>query len=197
MAPQKWSSENHTGPIPSFTTPFHLPIPPKTDIWALPPSHDVFTAPVLHTTLSHSSFSLLRATITAPWKHQYDQGGILISIVSASGPRRWVKCGVEMLDGTPRVGTVARDNWADWSLHPVVHSDGRTATVEFVNEVGKALWVYLIGEDRKRYPLREVAWWAGLKGETELQVGVYGAAPGEEGGLEVEFSGVQVNGEGK
>ncbi|KAF4548290.1 Hypothetical protein D9617_29g006660 [Elsinoe fawcettii] len=192
MSSEKWSATNYFGTLPDLSKPFDLPVEPNTDVWAKPPSLDVYNAPFLHRSLKHSSLSTIRATITAPWKYQYDQGGIMVAIVSPTGPRRWVKCGVEMLDGTARVGTVARDNWADWSLHPIVASDGKTATVEFVNKVGDALWIYLIGEDGKRWPLREVAWWAGVEAEAEFHIGVYGAAPGKDGGLEVKFSDVKI-----
>ncbi|PNS17996.1 Hybrid signal transduction histidine kinase K [Sphaceloma murrayae] len=188
-----WSSHAYSSPLPDLTTSFSLTIPSSTDVWAKPPSRNAFNAPFIYQTLRLSQLTSVQITVTASWTQQYDQGGIMVVVPSkTSQPDRWVKSGVELLDGVARVGTVARDIWADWSLHPVVHGDGKTATVLFENKTGDALWVYLIGEDGKRHPLREVTWWAGLDGEQEVQVGVYGAKPSTEGKLKVEYRHLEI-----
>ena len=175
------------GPIPNVEGSFHLDCPSGTDIWDKPPSTHDFNGPFIHKIMPLSSFTSLRITVTASWTYQYDQGGILVLVKSKDGVSRWIKSGVELLDGVPRVGTVAKDNWSDWSLSPLTAKDGKTATVEFEAGPGKALWVRLVGENGEKTPLREVTWWAALDEDAEVLAGVYTAKPSKEGDLRVEF----------
>lgn len=182
-----WQSHCLKGDIPNLEGSFHIDVPSDTDVWAKPPAHNKFDAPFIHKLLKLSKLTSVSITVTAQWAQLYDQGGIMVVVKSKSGENRWVKSGVELLDGVPRVGTVARDAWADWSLYPVVSKDGKSATVLFENKVGDSLWIYLIGDDGTKHPLREVTWWAELEADAELQVGVYGAKPSKGGDLRVEY----------
>ncbi|KJZ71356.1 hypothetical protein HIM_09239 [Hirsutella minnesotensis 3608] len=102
---------------------FTLAADPDTDIWKKPPSHDVFTAP--YRTLAKRptrSFVSASLTFSAPYAHQFDQAGLLLIFARPSAPgtpRKWLKAGVELFDGLPRLSTVACDAWSDWSVAPV------------------------------------------------------------------------------
>ena len=87
---------------------------------------------------------------------------------------------------------------SDWSLVPL--SEGATSVTVEVARKGGSLWVYLVREDGRRTPVREVTW-----GFTEatlelgaISLGVYTARPtkiaseGEEGALEVSYSGFEI-----
>jgi len=45
--------------------------------------------------------------------NQFDQAGIIAQIDSA----RWMKTGIEYVDGIPRMGAVVTNNYSDWSTH--------------------------------------------------------------------------------
>ncbi|RFU25932.1 hypothetical protein B7463_g10399, partial [Scytalidium lignicola] len=171
-------------PPSSTTTSFVLSPPVPSDIWRKPPSLDVFDAPIIYKSIPLSKFKRVRVTISAPWKTLYDQGGLVFvlppSPSSSEKQRRWVKSGVEFVDGKPFVSTVAADRWADWSLVKLGDEQGEV-TIEFERrEKDDTLWVYVI-EGGERAPAREVTWaLAEFGGEGEQQecwVGVYAAKP--------------------
>ena len=186
-------------PLPST---FTLTARPDTDIWRKPPSTFSFNAPILYQTLKLSEFKRARVTVNGPWKALYDQGGLCLYMPSANGEEKswkWVKTGVEVYEGRPHIGTVACHTWADWSL---VELDGNQVTMEIEREVEfgektSSLWVYVIGKDGKRKPIREITWvfealLRGGQSEDSLCIGVYAARPkrdedDKEGKLEVIF----------
>ncbi len=133
--------------------------------------------------------------MTAAWKDKYDQGGLYLGIQTPDTPR-WVKTGIEYLDGVPLVGTVAKDRWADWSLRPLETSSVEgVATIELENASDGSLWVWLIGEGGQKLPLREVTWWGDLAKDREIWIGVYVAKPaphGETDELVVKFDGLDI-----
>ena len=186
-------------PLPSS---FTLVARSDTDIWRKPPSTLSFNAPILYHSLKLSEFKRARVSITGPWKTLYDQGGLCLCMPTDKGNERswkWLKTGIEFYDGRPYIGTVGCDTWADWSL---LELDGDQVTVEIEREVENgnktaSLWVYIISDDGKRRPIREVTWVIGTLSDTEqndqsLCIGVYAAKPkmdegNKEGKLEVTF----------
>lgn len=188
-----WKSMSFDGPIPDLTKPFHIDCPSSTDIFDTPPDTHRFDAPYIYQTTSLSKLKTAQVTVTADWVRQYDQGGLMVVARPKNGTTsRWVKGGVELLDGKPRVGIVAKDTWADWSLTPVLAKDGKTATIIFESEPGKPLWIRLIDDNGEKHPLREVTWWADLDLDSEILVGVYTAKPSSEGELRVNYSNLEV-----
>ncbi|UKZ54523.1 hypothetical protein TrVGV298_008331 [Trichoderma virens] len=96
---------------------FTFSAPADTDVWKKPPSHDVFTAP--YKSLSKNAFPQFKSasiTFTSTYTHQFDQAGIVLVFTKPSLPRKWIKAGVELFNGQPRLSTVCCDNWADWSV---------------------------------------------------------------------------------
>jgi regulation of enolase protein 1 (concanavalin A-like superfamily) len=183
--------------IPDLSEPFQITVSPGTDIWDKPPSTHSFNAPIIYRTSTVGTFKSARVTVTAAWKDQYDQGGLFLGIQTADTPR-WVKTGIEFLDGVPLVGTVAKDRWADWSLRPLLAetlSIEGVAIIEVENASDGSLWVWLVSEGGQKLPLREVTWWGDLAKETEVWIGVYAAKPGPHGEkdeLVVKFEGLQI-----
>ena len=182
--------------IPDLSGTFEITVSPRTDVWDKPPSTHSFNAPIIYRTSTVGSFKSAKVTVTGPWKDKYDQGGLYLGIQTADTPR-WVKTGIEFLDGVPLIGTVAKDRWSDWSLRPLLAetlSDG-LATVEMENASDGSLWVWLVSEGGQKLPLREVTWWGDLKKSTEVWIGVYAAKPaphGEKGDLTVKFQGLNI-----
>lgn len=205
--------------VPEDTTnPFQLTVPSQTDIWRTPPAKDDFSGPVLYRSISPSTFRGARVTVSADWTRLYDQGGLIIVLPPQTSPtnrqdgsgggggtkQRWVKAGVEMLDGKTYMSVVAADRWADWSLRP--HGT-RSLTLEFERKIkdGKpqsALWIYIV-EGVERTPVREVTWVfeddldgdddQGSK-DAQIWIGVYAARPhADPGDMVVSFSDWKIN----
>lgn len=174
------NSVNYDHPLPDISQPFQIICNPDTDLWEKPPNIHSFNAPIIYQTLTIASFKSARITVSADWKHKYDQGGLCIIIAPREGPRRWVKTGIECLNDEYHVSTVATDNWSDWSLRPTAEKGSKTATIELEEINDGALWVHVIAEDGSKLPCREIAWWADLPKDTECWVGPYAAKPAKE-----------------
>lgn len=205
-------------PLSPLPTTFTITAPPSTDIWRKPPNHDVFTAPILHQTLPLDHFHSIRVSVNAKWKTLYDQGGLLFARPrpaaaaaadaheggGAANDLKWIKAGIEFVDGKACISVVAAENRAaDWSLMPLDdHHEGTQVTIEFERDK-LSMWVYLVVEAEKvterRTPIRKVTWAFAGAGEGETcWAGVYAAKPtveseGKKGeGLEVRFRGLVV-----
>src|ERR1700755_392066 len=74
---------------------FKIFTPPKTDIWRPSPSQDDFNAPFIYTSIKSSSFKQVSVTVSADWKTQFDQGGLLITWPTPDGKKqnKWIKMG--------------------------------------------------------------------------------------------------------
>ncbi|KAF2167891.1 hypothetical protein M409DRAFT_65950 [Zasmidium cellare ATCC 36951] len=181
---------------PSDDSSFTITAPTDTDIWRRSDTDDVFTAPILYRTLPSQKFKSLTVTIFAPWKTQYDQGGLILAFPNPSNPTppentkglKWLKAGIEFFSNACVLGVVGTDRYSDWSISPMKAEFHQKATFRVVRE-GEGLWVYAKQEG----------------GEGELGpvwVGVYAAKPkkdegigGEENGekgLEVTFSDLEL-----
>lgn len=173
---------NTNNGIPATTdlnTGFTIKAPTSSDIWAKPPSKTPFNAPILHRACKLSSFNRARVHVAANWRYLYDQGGLILVLHRADGSRKWVKTGIEFTHGKPHVGTVAKDNWADWSLLPVP-GEAQSVTVELCREADGSLWVYTLA-GVQRNPIRKITWAFQEQDTTEAWIGVYAAKPSAEG----------------
>ena len=111
----------------------------------------------------------------------------------ADGSKKWVKTGIEFVDGTVNASTVSCDRWADWSLSPL---QGSGLTVEMERKIRDgqptSTLCVLIVQGVERRIVREVTWaFEGTDG-AEGWIGVFAARPGKESGqeskaLEVQF----------
>ena len=122
---------------------------------------------------------------------------------------QWIKTGLELYNGTPRLSTVTCDRWADWSIAPVPDygadavATQQTVSVSVEKEVDAAgrpvsFWVYYLAADGSKLPMREICWVYGAgeaAGDLHLSVGAFVARPESkktESGLDVSFSDLQV-----
>jgi uncharacterized protein len=178
--------------------PFTLQAEPGTDIWRKPPTTDRFNG---QTTLGESGplsqFRRACVTVSGSWKHQYDQGGLLLITVDPQGKRKWIKAGVEFYNGSPWLSTVGCDTWADWSIYPLESDRVMVEVVRDHDQNGTGLWVYRLvldetGKVKERIPVREVTWFFAEQDGWKVEAKAYAARPakGEEVGnefLEVEI----------
>lgn len=166
--------------VPDTSGSFQIVSPPGTDIWDKPPSTHSFNAPIIYQTSTAGAFKSARVSISADWKDQYDQGGLVL-VAKSPDTTRWIKTGVEFEYGVPNISTVAKDQWSDWSLRPLLAESTNDATVEINIVEDGSLWVWLVGSDGKKAALREVTWWKALDPSTQVWIGVYVAKPAPQG----------------
>lgn len=159
-----------------------------------------FNAPAIGARIPVSAFKTLSATVSGPWKTQFDQGGLLIAFPKSPGAdlhdSQWIKAGIEFFNGEPKLGVVGTDRFSDWSLCPMFEEGSKASFV--AAKEGDTIWIYAVVKG-KREPLREIKW-ADLEGrakDAEMWVGVYGAKPTPEEGdakavLDVAFEGFKI-----
>ncbi|KAK4619369.1 hypothetical protein CLAFUW4_11385 [Fulvia fulva] len=201
----KWHTQNDAPTVKDPTADtFKITALPKTDIWRRTDDDDVFNAPMIYQKLKASDFKSISVTIFAPWKTQYDQGGLILAFPSESGDlknSKWIKAGIEYHNNVSVLGIVGTDRYSDWSIAPMSQEHHQKARFRFERD-GQTLWVYGAQEkgEEKLGPMREVKW-AFMEGrlEQEVWVGVYAAKPTTndddvegEVGVEVTFSGLEV-----
>ena len=175
-----FKSINYGKPLPeNLPSHFEIDCPPDTDIWEKPPSTHSFNGPIIYRPVSVSAFNSAKVTVSADWKHKYDQGGLCLVINPNEKHRQWVKTGIEYLESRPNVSTVATDRWSDWSLRPMPVGSDIGVTIEIASEDDGSLWVYVVEAD-KRVPIREVTWWADVNKAADCWIGVYAAKPTKE-----------------
>jgi len=51
-------------------------------------------------------------TVRGDYRAQYDQAGLMVRV----GPATWMKCGIELVDGTQRASVVVTRDFSDWSI---------------------------------------------------------------------------------
>ncbi|EAS35427.3 uncharacterized protein CIMG_00781 [Coccidioides immitis RS] len=166
---------------------FTLKAAPGTDLWSKPPSTVRSNAPTITRAIALSRFQRARVHVSADWSTLYDQGGLVLMMEHKA--RKWIKTGIEFVSGRPYVSTVAKDNWADWSLAPISDGGGGV-TIEMVRQKG-ALWVYVVEKregEEIMVPVREITWAFAEEEDVKALAGVYACRPAKEGGeLDVVF----------
>lgn len=87
---------------------------PKTDFWRK--THYGFTR-------DNGHFAFIRQTgdfsaqveVSADYRDQYDQAGLMLR----HDEERWIKTGIELVDGVHYASAVVTDDYSDWSTAPL------------------------------------------------------------------------------
>lgn len=144
-----------------------------------------------HSSSPLSTFLSARTTFHATYSKRYDQAGLLFTLTDPSSnppQRKWIKTGIELYQGTPRLSTVSCDSWADWSVGPAPHAEkvavGEVSITILVrkegDENGGSWWVYCVEGDEE-IPLREICWVADPKlANWQVDVAALVARPAKE-----------------
>lgn len=185
----EWHSRNYSLTIPDVSQPFYITCPNETDLYDKPPSTHRADAPHIYTTTTVRAFKRAAVTVNGEnFTYQYDQGGLCLVIRPKSGDPKWIKAGMEKVEGQTRVSVVVKDNWADWSLSPLLKPETSTTRIQLEVESDGALWAYAIGDDDAKTPIREITWWAALDENDAVEIGPAAAKPSKEAGdLVVKF----------
>ncbi|RAL15803.1 uncharacterized protein BO97DRAFT_421055 [Aspergillus homomorphus CBS 101889] len=201
-----WRITNTPASLPSpdkLASSFSLRAPPSTDLWDSPPDTCVFTAPILYQILTLVAFGRARVTITADLDEPFAQGGLALVIPQSDGSRKWVKTGMEFMEGRQILSTVGKDRWPDCSAGGVITQEGayKTVTLEIARRGQNLEVIQLRGGDSgalEREILRELVWVFAAQGVEECWVGVYVANPSSEAeAFDVRFDGLVIEHLGK
>ncbi|ODM15839.1 hypothetical protein SI65_08679 [Aspergillus cristatus] len=69
---------------------------------------------------SVDSFQRIGVTFNGDWQQTNDQGGLIFILNNRRGmPRKWLKTGIELINGKPHLSTAFKDRSTDRSLFPV------------------------------------------------------------------------------
>ena len=183
---------------------------PKSDIYASPlgSTLHVYTAPVTCKRIAKESFKLARATVSAKWTLQFDQGGLVFTLprpsnlnpdavnaTTADVHPAWVKAGIEVNDGIAAVSIVGKslNGWCDWSLVPAGGIKGPNGDIQVTLEMTRfknALMIWMVDSDKKIL-IRKIPWLFLDNDDlsNDALVGVYAARPDpydQSGGQDLE-----------
>ncbi|CAG1994719.1 unnamed protein product [Fusarium graminearum] len=188
------TSEQPRLPQDPSAEPFELKAVAGPDIWRTPSSaggRDDFNGPIYATPLSLDSFKRAQVTISANFQAPYSQGGLILFMpesdptVDADGqssrlhesPSTWIKAGIELVDDQLFASVAAGKPYSDWSLTRLGEN---TATFEMEKKNG-SLWIYVVGSDGNRTPLRKLTWVFDMKPRRDVWVGVAACMPKGDG----------------
>jgi regulation of enolase protein 1 (concanavalin A-like superfamily) len=129
-------------------------------------------------------------TVAGDYATQYDQAGLFVG----ADDTRWLKCGVEYVDGRRHASVVVTRESSDWSVVPLSDVDRPSAADPVrvrVRRIGPDVEVdYAVGDDGFER-IRQ----ARLTDADELRVGLMGAAP-QGDGFRARFSGLEIDDDG-
>jgi uncharacterized protein len=151
---------------------------PDTDFWRR--THYGFVRDNGHfLALGRGEDVVARVDIDGDYVDHYDQAGLMLRI----DEERWLKCGVEYVDGSRLASAVVTDRYSDWSVAPLPKEG--VVGFELRREGGTILVSYRTGE-RSWTLLRVAPFPAGA-----ADVGVMCASP-DGGGFDVRFIGIEI-----
>lgn len=106
--------------------------------------------------------------------NQFDQAGIIVLVDSA----RWMKTGIEYVDGIPRMGAVVTNNYSDWSTQPW---QGEASKFKIrVSRIRHSLVAEYC--DDKQWNFMRIARLTDIEApDTSVSVGAYTCAPTKSG----------------
>jgi uncharacterized protein len=148
---------------------------PKTDFWRK--THYGFKR-------DNGHFRFVRQTgdfsasveLSAEYHDQYDQAGLMLR----DDDDKWVKCGIELVDGICYASAVVTDDYSDWSCAPLT-SPPKTVKIRLARE-GDVVTVSFSIEGGPERMVRM----ARLDMDDQVQIGVMCASP-EGSGITAEF----------
>lgn len=105
--------------------------------------------------------------------NQFDQAGIIVQVDSA----RWMKTGIEYVDGIPRMGAVVTNNYSDWSTQP-----WRGETSQYKVRVSRIRDSLVAEYHDKQWNFMRIAHLNDLEApDTTISAGPYTCAPTKSG----------------
>jgi uncharacterized protein len=105
--------------------------------------------------------------ISADYRDQYDQAGLMLR----DNEERWIKCGIEFVDGVYYASAVVTDDYSDWSVAPLAGAPG-SIKIRLTRE-GETITVQYSVDAGPEFLLRSTR----LPIDDQVQIGVMCASP--------------------
>ena len=127
---------------------------------------------------------------------QFDQAGLFVRLDS----EHWIKAGIEVVDGAPRLSCVVTNGHSDWSTQPWPEA---AATIR-ISQCGNGSYVFealrMKTAEKGAVPSVEfeMARIAQLHGSAasarqEVEVGVFGCCPEAQDGCQIKFTNFSIS----
>ncbi|KAG7368994.1 DUF1349 domain containing protein [Nitzschia inconspicua] len=159
-APGSWNDEDETKKgwwkVADDKSVLEVAPPVKRDFWRKTYYQPLLVkddAPFLYRTVSISNLPITAETsfsITA--KSQFDQAGIMIRL----DHEHWLKTGIEVVDGIPRLSCVVTNGFSDWSTQQVA-TEGMKIRVHVLPQRGGSLVVEAAPLDSDQWAFIRIA----------------------------------------
>ncbi|KAJ5762068.1 uncharacterized protein N7511_005450 [Penicillium nucicola] len=197
-----WKTKNFTAAAPieaELLTEFSIDAPPSSDLWSFPDSTAKNNIPMVYKQIPLGKFKRMRVTLSTKTMAQYTQGGLVMMMGEAAGNEKWIKTGIEVMNGEQMVCVVGKDQGPDMSLGRRL-SAGEWFTIEMARKdhdlVISDVSMESGSETGHVSILREIGWVFAGDLAVECLFGVYAAKPGttDEEGV-VEFRDLVFEGE--
>lgn len=120
--------------------------------------------------------------LSGEYRDLYDQAGVMVRLDES----KWLKCGIEFVDGVQQVSAVVTRDYSDWSVVPLPQNPAHLWLR--VTRQNTAV-VVQYSEDGKEYTMLRMAY---LTSVASLSVGVMCASP-EGNGFAVTFEGLTIS----
>lgn len=169
--PSVWIEDDNT---------FSITAEPKTDFWRK--THYGFIRDNGHFAyVRHKGDFSAEVNVSGDYRDQYDQAGLMLR----HDDKRWLKCGIELVDGIHYASAVITDDYSDWSVAPLAGAP-QSVTVRLSREDQTVMIHFSIDGGPER--LIRVA---RLPMDEEVQIGMMCASP-EGSGVTAVFRDFQV-----
>lgn len=159
--------------------------------------------PFLYRNISDSELPVtIETSFTISAKSQFDQAGIMIRL----DYEHWLKTGIEVVDGIPRLSCVVTNGFSDWSTQKVTKAE-MNIRVHVLPQQGGSLVVEAAPLDSKEWDFIRIAHlnrnmnhnmlndapevkdaYRGPDAPADsIMIGIFGACPVDQAGMVVEF----------
>ena len=208
--PESWKDDNHDKTKKGWwkvqDSKLLLAPPAKKDFWRKTYYQPLLVkddAPFLYRNISTQNLPVtIETSFTITAKSQFDQAGIMIRL----DHEHWLKTGIEVVDGIPRLSCVVTNGFSDWSTQQVEKAEmkirvhvlpqhGGSLVVEAA-PLGSDEWNFIriahLNRDMKHdllndHPTVKNAYQGKDAAADSVMVGIFGACPVDQAGMEVTF----------
>jgi len=175
--PEEWSQHRTT---------VMMRIPPGTDFWRMTRTDECVDNAPFYFLEMKGDFEV-RCKVKANYDAPDDQAGIMVR----EDEENWVKCGFQLIGDVPHMCATVTHDYSDMSMHPLPHLP------EFMwvhaKKIGDGLEVYISEDSFDWMQIRQ----GDITDDSILQIGLYGASPSSDDGLDVTFEDFMIKGEEK
>lgn len=204
--PDGWKDDDKKGWWKVEVSKLLLAPPPKRDFWRKTYYQPLLVkddGPFLYRNIPTKNLPITVETsfsITA--KSQFDQAGIMIRL----DHEHWLKTGIEVVDGMPRLSCVVTNSFSDWSTQKVQKAEMKIRVHVLPRHGGSMVveaalldsdeWAFIriahLNRDMKHDllnddPTIKNAFQGDDAPEDSIMVGIFGACPVDQAGMEVVF----------